>query len=89
MSGGSSERVARATGQSEARAGVAGWGAVASPGAAAVEGRLRGGGDFLPARPGEAARVGVSVVGWPSFGSRARARCHGWRRRRGGSSSFV
>lgn len=48
MSGGSSERVARATGQSEARAGVAGWGAVASPGAA-VEGRLRGGDDFLPA----------------------------------------
>lgn len=48
MSGGSSERVARATGQSEARAGVAGWGAVASPGAA-VESRLRGGDDFLPA----------------------------------------
>lgn len=48
MSGGSSERVARATGQSEARAGVAGWGAVASPGAA-VEGRLRGCDDFLPA----------------------------------------
>lgn len=47
MSGGSSERVARATGQSEARAGVAGWGAVASRGA--VEGRLRGGDDFLPA----------------------------------------
>lgn len=48
MSGGSSERVARATGQSEARAGVAGWGAVASP-RAAVESRLRGCDDFLPA----------------------------------------